>query len=166
MANKDLVTHKWSEIDIGMDYNIPLGKNSDLSLGTIYIHSKAGGKWKEFWNSYASLNSGPFSAVLHRIWGDDKGTHLGLTYNKDYPISDKFTFSNSTSIGYNDGAFRDKKGITHFESSLKGSLALTDKLDVSGQVIWVNPLAGDIKGGPCFITSVNYDLTKKPAIQR
>ena len=166
MANKDLTTHEWNEIDIGVDYNISLGKNSNLSLGTIYFPSKIDGKWKDFGTSYASLSSGAFSVMLHKIWGNEKGTYLGLTYSKDYPISDKFTFSNSTSIGYNDGIFRDKKGLTHFESSLKGSLALTDKLGVSGQVIWVNPLADDIKGGLCFRTGVSYDLTKKPPIQK
>jgi len=158
MANKDLTTHEWNEIDIGVDYNIPLGKNSSLSLGTIYFPSKIDGKWKDFGTSYASLSSGPLSVMLHKIWGNEKGTYLGLTYNKDYPVSDKFTFSNSTSIGYNDGIFRDKKGLTHFESSLTGSLALTDKLGVSGQVVWINPLADDIKGGLCFRTSMSYNF--------
>jgi len=166
MANKDLETQEWNEIDIGVDYNIPLGKNSSLSLGTVYFPAKMEGKWKDFGTSYASLSSGPFSVMLHRVWGADKGTYFGLTYSKDYPISDKFTFSNSTSIGYNDGVFRDKRGLTHFESSLTGSLALTDKLNVSGQVVWINPLADDIDGGLCFKTSVSYDLTKKPANQK
>lgn len=166
MANKDLTTHEWNEIDIGVDYNIPLGKNSNLSLGTIYFPSKIDGKWKDFGTSYASLSSGPLSVMLHRVWGNEKGTYLGLTYSKDYPISDKFTFSNSTSIGYNDGIFRDKKGLTHFENSLTGSLALTDRLGVSGQVVWTNPLADDIKGGLCFRTSVSYNLTKKPSTQK
>jgi len=166
MANKDFATHEWNEIDIGVDYNISLGKNSSLSLGTIYFPAKVEGKWEDFGTSYASLSSGPFSVMLHRIWGADKGTYIGLTYNKDYPVSDKFTLSNSTSIGYNDGVFRDKRGLTHFESSLAGSLALTDKLSVNGQVVWTNPLADDIKGGLCFRTGVSYDLTKKPAIQK
>ena len=166
MANKDFATHEWNEIDIGVDYNIPLGKNSSLSLGTVYFPAKVEGKWKDFGTSYASLSSGPFSVMLHRIWGADKGTYLGLTYNKDYPISDKFTFSNSASIGYNDGVFRDKRGLTHSENSLTGSLALTDKLSVSGQLVWINPLADDIEGGLCFRTSVSYDLTKKPASQK
>jgi len=155
-----------NEIDIGIDYNIPLGKNSGLSLGTVYFPAKIEGKWEDFGTSYASLSSGPFSVMFHRIWGNDKGTYLGLTYSKDYSISDKFTFSNSMSIGYNDGVFRDKRGLTHFENSFTGSLALTDKLSINGQVVWVNSLAKDIEGGLYLKTGFSYGLTKKPAIQK
>ena len=166
MVNKDFATKEFNEFDLGLDWTIPIIKDTSISLGTIYFPTKVEGKWENIGTSYASLNSGPFSIKFNRLWGHFKGNYVGLTYAKDYPVSDKLTISNSTNIGYNDRLFREKRGLTHFESSLKGSLALTDKLGVSGQVVWINPLADDIKGGLCFRTGVSYDLTKKPAIQK
>ncbi|HUW43565.1 MAG TPA: hypothetical protein VMV95_01210 [Bacillota bacterium] len=166
MANKDLTTKEFNEFDLGLNWNIPILRDTSLSLGTIYFPAKVEGEWKSIGTSYAALNSGPLSVKLGKLWGAVGGTYVGINYSKDYPVSKKITVSNSTSIVSNDGIFRDKKGLTHFETTLTGSLALTDKLDVNAQVVWINPLSDDMDGQLCFRTNVSYRLTKKPEVQK
>ncbi len=158
MANKDFATQEWNEIDAGVNYTIPVGEKNTLSIGTIYFPSKINEKWESIGTAYANFNIGDISTMFHKLYGSEDGNYFALEYNKEYPINDRFRFSTSMGLAYNDEAFREKSGISHSESNIGVSLDLTDNVNFSSNVGFVNPWAEDIEGGTYFTTSVSYGL--------
>lgn len=158
MANKDFATQKWNKVDFGIDYTYPVGENSIFSLGTIYFPSELDGKWESIGTAYANFSKGDLFLTLHKLYGAFDGNYFELGFGKEYPINDRFSFSTSMSLAYNDEAFREKSSISHSESNIGVSLDITDNVNFSSNVGFVNPWAEDIEGGTYFTTSVSYGI--------
>ncbi|TKJ19330.1 MAG: hypothetical protein CEE43_15580 [Promethearchaeota archaeon Loki_b32] len=108
--------------------------------------------------SSANFNIGDISAMFHKLYGSEDGNYFELGFGKEYPINDRFRFSTSMGLAYNDRAFREESGVSHSESKLGMSLDLTDNVNFSSNVGFVNPWTEDMEGGTNFTTSVSYNL--------
>jgi len=159
--NYDAKQNRLNEVDIFMDYTRQINNKLNLSLGAIYFRAIVEDKWKECTDWYAGIHTNFLlnpSLTYNKYTGFGKGNYTELGISKDFPGNNRFTVSTSGKLGYNNRAFRDKRGFSHLEGNLKFPITLSKKLSIIPNINYSRALAKDLKNTTWGGINLHYDF--------
>jgi len=159
-GNYDVKQGKLNEVDVFADYARSINK-LNLSLGAIYFIAKVDDDWVDCVDWHAGINaSAPLNPSLnyHKFTGADNGDYTELGISKNFTVNKRVMITTSGKIGYNNGAFRDKKGLSHLEGNLKVPIRFSKKLNVAPNINCSKALGEDLKNAIWGGVNVHYNF--------